>query len=244
MTIPRYRLRRTRGFATIRDLKDWLTWLAPKMDAMDKLDVRGAKKSTEQADGSFHYRLETASDVGPPGPPGSPVPGPTGPPGPTGGPGSPGTPSPAGPPGPTGPPGEEGPMGEDGPPGEPGDESKTAIVENELGIYGFAAVECGEALFRDHLIFTHAGSMMRVAMDGRWLATVSDVRIESVVTSDPTKVSVTLESSLILIEVSIPVTVTITLCGIRRGFEDAEWPRFTPDQMRANNAFYAAAHQP
>jgi hypothetical protein len=159
-------------------------------------------------------------------------------------PGVPGMFSPPGPDGIPGNPGPEGPRGSDGEPGEPGDESKTAIVENDLGIYGFAAVECGEALFRDHLIFTHQGSMMRVAMDERWLATVSDVRIESVVTSEPAKVSVTLESSLILIEVSEPVTVTVTLCGIRRGFESAAWPRFTADQMRANNAFYAAAHRP
>jgi hypothetical protein len=121
MQPPRYRLRRTKGIATVRDLKDWIAWLTPKMESFAKLDVRGTKKATEQADGTFHYKLEVAGNLGNPGPPGSPVPGPEGPPGPTGGAGVPGMFSPPGPPGPTGPPGPIGPPGDQGPPGEDGD---------------------------------------------------------------------------------------------------------------------------
>lgn len=244
MQAPRYRLRRTKGIATVRDLKDWISWLTPKMESFTKLDVRGAKAATQQADGTFHYRLEVAGFPGRPGNPGSPVPGPDGPPGPAGAPGFPGMFSPPGPTGaagPTGPPGGTGPQGD---PGDDGDPTKTAIVSNHLGIYGFAAVECGEALFRDHLTFTHEGVLTRIQLDKTWLATIEigTADVEAIVTSEPVKASAIIEGEFILIEASKPVDVTITVRGIRRGFAGASWPRFTIDEMRANERFYNSAH--
>lgn len=228
----------------MRDLKDWIAWLTPKMESFAKLDVRGTKKATEQADGTFHYKLEVAGNLGNPGPPGSPVPGPEGPPGPTGGAGVPGMFSPPGPPGPTGPPGPIGPPGDQGPPGEDGDPTKTAIVTNHLGIYGFAAVECGEAIFRDHLTFIHEGVLTRFPLDETWLQTVEagTVEIESIVTSEPVAASAIIEGSSIIVTALKPVGVTITVRGIRRGFAGASWPRFTIDEMRANERFYSKAH--
>ena len=228
----------------MRDLKDWIAWLTPKMESFAKLDVRGTKKATEQADGTFHYKLEVAGKLGLPGTPGSPTPGPPGPPGPVV-PGPPGNPGPAGARGPKGADGTEpGDPGESGPPGEDGDPTKTAIVNNHHGIYGFAAVECGEALFRDHLTFTHEGVLSRFPLDETWLQTVEDgtVEIESIVTSEPVAALVIIEGNSILIEASKPVDVTITVRGIRRGFAGASWPRFTIDEMRSNERFYSQAH--
>lgn len=243
MQVPRYRLRRTRGVATVRDLRDYVAWVGPKIETLFKLSIRGAKTSTERADGTTFYKLDATGDSGIPGIPGVPSPGPPGPPGPSPA-GPPGAPGPPGPAGPTGPPGPPGPDGSPGLPGPDGDPTKTAIVSNSLGIYGFAAVECGEAIFRDHLTFTHEGVLTRISLDPTWLQTVEagTVEIESVVTSEPAEVLATLEPLWIVIQASKPVRFTITVKGIRRGFTAAAWPRFTIDQMRANERFYVNAH--
>ena len=107
------------------------------------VQLTGAQKVTEQADGTWNADMHPRGPMGPAGPAGSPggpgpqgapgiapvgppgTPGGSGPPGPPGDPGDPGEPGPEGPPGPPGqdlggPPGDEGPVGMQGPEGEPG----------------------------------------------------------------------------------------------------------------------------
>lgn len=218
---PRYRLRKTKGVATVRDVADWLSWLGSKLQNSFKVEIEGAKRSSAQADGTTYFKLNL---IGPPGPPGAPV---TGPPGPAGEPGPPGPLGMSGPPGPDGPPGPlgpPGPPGEPGPPGDDGDPSKTAIIANHLGIYGFAAVEAGDALFRDHLPWSKvkgAKGQEVIALDPVWLETIEPgtVKVESVVLDQ-----------------------SVTVSGIRLGFLSSSWPRFSREQMIANHAFYSAAH--
>lgn len=182
---------------------------------------------------------------------------PTGPEGPKGPKGDTGplTPGPKGPTGPKGPKGindeeaigAQGPDGEPGDPGldgPPGDPTKTAIVANQQGVYAFAAVECGECLFRDHLSFFHEGVMTRIPLCSTWLQTVhaETVEIESIVTDLPVRASARIEGAHVVIEASKPASITITTRGIRQGFAGSSWPRYTREQMARNAAFYAAAH--
>lgn len=51
---PKYRIRRTRGIATVRDMADWLSWLGAKMQKAFKIEVEGAKRASYQPDGMTH----------------------------------------------------------------------------------------------------------------------------------------------------------------------------------------------
>lgn len=296
---PVYRLRKTSGIATLRDVRDWLAWLSPKLAQSFTLELIGVKRHTVNADGSQDLSLSIDGLPGPDGPPGDPgSPGPAGTPGGPGPAGAPGnsTPGPAGPPGPEGPPGFPGDFSEPGPPGDPGDPgppgspvpgppgppgdpgityfegptgptgppgipsygepgppgpqgpdgdpSKTAIVSNALGIYGFAAVECGEALFRDHLVHHHDGVLTRLSLDKTWLATIepATLRLESLVTDRAAAVRAVIEGESLVITAEKPCGIVATVAGVRRGFKDQAWPRFTDAQRLANDRFYAAAH--
>lgn len=296
---PTYRLRKTRGIATLRDVRDWLSWLGPKLAQSFTLEMVGAVRHTVNTDGSHDIALSLEGLPGPQGPagepgspggsglpggpgpegaPGSSLPGPAGPPGPPGPPGFPGMfsePGPPGdpgdkgpngipvpgPPGPPGPPGItyfEGPTGPTGPtgipsygePGDPGpdgpngDPSKTAIVSNTLGIYGFAAVECGEALFRDHLVHHHAGVVSRLPLDKTWLATIepATIQLESLLSDRPALVHAVIEGESLVITGDKPCAIVATVSAIRKGFTGQTWPRFTEAQRRANERFYNAAH--
>jgi len=295
---PVYRLRKVKGVATMRDLRDWMGWLGTRLENAFTVEAEGVTHSHTQADGVVVMRLSLDGKAGPPGPmggagpsgspgapgapgaPGSLLPGPPGPDGPTGPPGFPGmfsppgpTPTEPGPPGvpgvpfagPTGPPGppgtalyegNPGPPGPPGPstpgppgePGLPGDQSKTAIVSNNRGVYGFAAVEAGECLFRDH-ITANVGKSGRAIMplDAQWLATLEPgtARIESILTDRPLHVSAELRGRRIHLSTRsrFGVNLTITVTGIRRGFSDRAWPRFTAAEMARNAEFYAAAHR-
>jgi len=297
---PVYRLRKTKGVATMRDLRDWMGWLGTRLANAFTIEAQGVTHSHTQADGVVVLRLSLDGKAGkygpegPDGPGGGPGPaGATGPPGELlpGYPGPPGTPGPPGPPGmfsPPGPPGAKGlkgpvgpltpgakgpegptgplgptdyetpgPTGEDGYTGQTGapgaageigpggDPTKTAIVANQLGVYAFAAVECGECLFRDHLTFIHDGVMTRIKLDPTWLQTVhaETVEIESVVSDSPVKASARIEGAHVVVDATRPATITVTVRGIRHGFAGRSWPKFTEAEMVRNAAFYAAAHR-
>lgn len=51
---PKYRLRRTRGIATVRDVADWLSWLGSKLRNSFRVEIEGAKRSEYQTDGTTH----------------------------------------------------------------------------------------------------------------------------------------------------------------------------------------------
>ena len=208
---------------------------------------------------------------GPPGPPGPVTPGPDGPEGDPGAPGPPGptpgdpgppstVPGPPGPPGPLvpGPPGtntwegDVGPTGPngapgvslDGPPGPDGDPTKTAIVDNKQGVYGFAAIESGECIFRDHIQTRIAKGKTHIPIDAQFLAVIEQgtAKIESVTTSRPVTVTASMRGPYVIADARGAVDAVFTITGIRRGFADAAWPRFTAEQMARNAAFYAEAH--
>lgn len=143
--------------------------------------------------------------------------------------------------------GPDGFPGDPGPPGPDGDPTKTAIVTNRLGVYGFAAVEAGECLFRDHISakIGKAGKAT-VPLDAQWLATIEPgtARIESILANKPVRVSAELRGGYLHISTRsrLGVGLTITTTGTRRGFAGKTWPRYTAEQMARNAEFYAAAH--
>jgi hypothetical protein len=115
---PKYKFKRSGGFAFVSDLKDFAGFLATHLSG--GIGSSQWQSVLNRADGSEFVKM--ASIAGSPGPTGETGPtGPTGPPGPIGNPGgSPGGPGPDGPdgpPGPPGPPGAEGNPGQNGPPG-------------------------------------------------------------------------------------------------------------------------------
>ena len=146
----------------------------------------------------------------------------------------------AGPPGATGAPG----VSLDGPPGEDGDPTKTAIVDNKQGVYGFAAIESGECLFRDHIQARITKGKTHIPIDAQFLAVIEQgtAKIESVTTSRPVTVTASMRGPYIIAGARGTVDAVFTVTGIRRGFADAAWPRFTAEQMARNAAFYAEAH--
>ena len=174
------------------------------------------------------------------GNPGSPVPGPKGPKG------YPGVPDyeAIGEPGDPGVKGEPGPDGPDGGNGIDGDPTKTAIVSNNQGVYGFAAIESGECLFRDHIQARITRGKAHIPIDAQFLAVIEPgtAKIESVTTSRPVTVTASMRGPYIIADARGTVDAVFTVTGIRRGFVNAAWPRFTAEQMARNAAFYAEAH--
>ncbi len=209
--------------------------------------------------------------TGPDGPPGALTPGPDGPEGDPGAPGPPGptptdpgppstVPGPPGPAGPVvpGPPGvntwegDVGPTGAtgspgvslDGLPGPDGDPTKTAIVANHQGVYGFAAIESGECLFRDHIKARITKGTSHIPIDAQFLAVIEPgtAQIESVTTNKPARITAIMRGPYIVTEARAMLEAVFTVTGIRRGFVGASWPRYTAEQMARNAAFYAEAH--
>jgi len=84
-------------------------------------------------------------------------------------------------------------------------------------------------------------------LDAQWLATLEPgtARIESILTDRPLHVSAELRGRRIHLSTRsrFGVNLTITVTGIRRGFSDRAWPRFTAAEMARNAEFYAAAHR-
>lgn len=283
---PTYRLRKVQGLATVRDLRDWMAWLGPRLKSSFDIEAKGVKRAEVMADGSVQWKLQSrvgapgatgpAGFDGTPGGPGLPGapgpygmqgpqgevgdPGPAGPPqtepGPPGDAGPPGalTPGPVGNPGSDGPPGDPGPDGgpggsgpsPDGPPGEPGDPTKTAIVANNQGVYGFAAVEAGDCLFYDIRQTQLNRGLSTIPLSRTWTRTVEagTIAIDSLTVSATCHINAEIVGSSIFLITDAPclVTVTVTVSGIRKGFRGESWRRYTPQQMASNLAFYERAH--
>jgi len=282
---PTYRLRKRTGVATVRDLRDWLAWLGPRMKSAFDIEAKGVKRAEVTADGGIYWKLESTpgptgapggmgatgapgpdGDAGNPGPPGAPgpeglegPPGPAGPtptgPGPVGptGPIGPLTPGPPGPPGSAGPPGEPGPPGgegaeggsPDGPPGPPGDPTKTAIVSNNRGVYGFAAIESGACLFYDSIVIPCSKGTTVAFLDEEWLDTVEPdtVELDSLTTNEPMPMLVDLGTNIVIITAPKSCLAVATVSGIRKGFKGETFRRYSRAEMERNNAFYADAHR-
>jgi hypothetical protein len=174
------------------------------------------------------------------GDPGSPVPGPKGPKG------YPGVPDyeAIGDVGDPGIKGEMGPDGPDGGNGLDGDPTKTAIVANKKGVYGFAAIESGECLFRDHIKARIVKGTNHIPIDAQFLAVIEPgtAQIESVTTNKPARITAILRGPYIVTDARATLEAVFTVTGIRRGFAGASWPRYTAEQMARNAAFYAEAH--
>ena len=236
---PTYRLRKRTGVATVRDLRDWLAWLGPRMKSAFDIEAKGVKRAEVTADGGIYWKLES-------------TPGPTGAPGGVGAPG-PLTPGPPGAPGPAGPPGEPGPPGgigssggsPDGPPGPPGDATKTAIVSNNRGTYGFAAIESGACLFYDSIKISCSKGTTVALLDEEWLDTVEldTVELDSLTTNEPMPLLVDLGSNIVIITAPKPCLAVATVSGIRKGFKGETFRRYSQSEMQRNAAFYAAAHR-
>ena len=201
---------------------------------------------------------------GDPGPPGQPVPGPPGPLGPKGnqydGPGPMGDKGPDGSPvpgyrGPLGPPGDPGddaippgPIGEPGTPGGPGpdgDPTKTAIISTPFGNLGMAAAEMPMAIFREQIEISeprNSSCARRIAPEYLGAIESRTLRIVSIIADVP--VTAHVESGHLVVATGARALgdVTVVLSAIRRGCSVPRFPEFTPEQMRDNAAFYAAAH--
>jgi len=268
----------------VRDLRDWLAWLGPRMKSSFDIEAKGVKRAEVTADGGIYWKLEAGTGppgpaganggTGPPGsagPPGAPgpagAPSPAGPPGPNGpagpaqttpgppgppGPDGPLTPGPAGAPGPAGPPGEPGLPGgpgasggsPDGSPGPPGDPTKTAIVSNNRGVYGFAAIESVACLFYDSIQISCGKGTTIAFLDEEWLDTVEPdtVELASLTTSEPMPLLVDLESNTIIITAPKYCLAVATVSGIRKGFKGETFRRYSREEMERNAAFYESAH--
>jgi len=220
---------------------------------------------TDGADGEPGQSLEGAAGergdagaAGPPGPAGmdkAGIPGPRGPRGPAGSNG------PDGEDGPEGYPGRDGisikgPDGEQGDPGPPA--LKTAIMPAHGRYVGLIAQEAQDVLFED-ILRVHLParcSHFSVPLDPIFLATLEPgtLLISAALPTYPVHIDAHLENqksainnpqSAIQIRLPpqpIPLAITITLHGIRRGMAAIRQQTFTAADVAANNAFYRAAH--
>lgn len=332
---PVYRLPKSRGVATLRMMRDFASWLGPRLSAPFDIHFDGERSRSDHTTGLTALDQDLATgiagpegDPGNPGPPGADgPPGSAGSPGAAGNPGLPGTPAPPfGPKGPKGPKGSKGGVGEwgdpgpagergdrgdpgpignslpgvrgdpgppggiyyEGEPGEPGDPgdpgtpgpaglpgdpglqgtpatvpgspgapggsgpegapgddgdfTKTAILNTPLGIFGMAAIEMPEARFREQMkLVIKVPSLIR-GIDPRFLGSVEpdSLRIVSIISTSPVKVQI--KGTRLHCKASCPAVATVVLSGIRRGFADQRFPRFTAHQMQQNADFYRRAH--
>lgn len=186
--------------------------------------------------------------AGPPGPPGSDglqIPGPAGLPG------DPGPLGPPGPPGPTGP-GTGGYDGPPGPPGPDGDPTKTALVVTEHhGIIAMHAIEGAECWFKDSVTIPVRGGFGSAFLDPTFLECCEpgSIRAQHASISGlslPIGVSVSGSGLRTFVSVrlsaAVNTLVTVTVCGLRRGFAHKRLALCTREQYENNRAFYARAH--
>lgn len=190
-------------------------------------------------------------DPGPPGPPGPPgsdglqIPGPAGLPGP---------PGPVGPPGPPGPegPGTGGYAGPPGPPGPDGDTTKTALVVTDYhGVIAMHAIEGAACWFKDTVSIPVRGGFGSAFLDPTFRECCEPGTLRAQHAAAPgysgsigASVSDTALRTFVTVRCAhaVDTLVTITLCGIRRGFASKRLALCTREQYEHNRAFYAAAH--
>lgn len=201
---------------------------------------------------------ENATVPGPPGPPGPDRPGPPGalgpPGGPIGPPGTPGTPGTDGPPGADavdpGPPGEPGPDGAPslpGPPGEPGGPGdKLAIVPAGGRYVGLAVVEAAEPWFLDLIPWRISRAReVKIHVDHHFMQTIEPGSLVVLsVHGDQPGVMAKINGEIL--EISLPAKVAkatggCLVAGVRKGKAGQRLPRFTPEQMRRNAAWWSRA---
>lgn len=199
--------------------------------------------------------------LGPAGPAGPVGPSRVGIPGPTGPAGIPGTDGPPGALGPIGPDGMDGiaypgPPGPTGPPGAPA--LKTAIMPAHGRYVGLIAQEAQDVLFEDILRVRLPARCSRfsVPLDSTFLATLEpgSLFISAALPSYPVHIEAHIENqkstisnqqSSILLHLSpqpIPLAITLTVHGIRRGMAAIRQQAFTEADVIANNAFYRRAY--
>ena len=185
---------------------------------------------------------------GPPGPDGSnglQIPGPIGLPGPEGPPGPPG---PAGPTGPgTG--GYYGPRGDTGPPGDP---TKTAlVVTDQFGVIAMHALEGAECWFKDTFTLPVRNGIGSAFLDPTFLECCEPGTLRAqhaTAPGYPGSIGASISGDGLRTFVSVRLShavdtlVTVTICGLRRGFASKRLAPCTPEQYEHNRAFYARAH--
>jgi hypothetical protein len=106
-----------------------------------------------------------------------------------------------------------------------------------------AAVEMPEARFREQIKVVLKNRPVIHTIDARFLGSIEpcSLRIVSIISTSPVKVE--LKGSRVHVSAQCHAVATIIVSGIRRGFLNQRFPRFTADQMHANANFYRRAHR-
>ncbi len=179
-------------------------------------------------------------------------PGPDGPPGPPGD-GEPGEP---GAPGMDGNPGGDGEPGDPGPPGPPG--PKLAIVPYlnvDTGNQEYVSLNCVEApdvRFEDtfEVEFLSGQNEKAVVLDHVFVSVCvpRSIVVKSIVPSRLCQFAGSVVADHLMLEVSrtagpAPLTLTVTVSGIRSGYQGQRFVRRTLEEMTNNTAFWNAATQ-
>ena len=129
--------------------------------------------------------------------------------------------------------------------------SKFAIVPVGEDYLGLFCTEMPESRFEDIVEVTIPAYAYdaQISLDPSYLATCEEesVKIVSVVTSRPVLVGAEINWSDCAIMVTLGTSlaeelrVTMKVSGIRKGFRDNRFPRFSQEEMKANNAFWSSS---
>jgi hypothetical protein len=142
--------------------------------------------------------------------------------------------------------------GPDGPPGDPGPPAeKTAILKLSDGRnVGLMAQECRDVLFEDIITLTVSPHTTQtcVPICELFLRTLQPgtIRLVSILPSHPIHgLHAQLSDHHLHLHLPaqrVPVLLTLTVHGIRRGHQHARLRQWTPAQAAQNNAFYRSFH--
>jgi hypothetical protein len=111
-----------------------------------------------------------------------------------------------------------------------------------FGILGLAAVEMPEPRFREQIRVVLKNRTVIHVIDPRYLGSIdlTSLHIVSIISTSPVKID--LKGNRMHCKARCPAVATIIISGIRRGFLDQRFPRFTANQMQHNADFYRRAH--
>ena len=124
--------------------------------------------------------------------------------------------------------------------------SKNAVVRTSKGWRGLSCIESPEVFFVDVLSVTHEDYKSRHAIDSMFREVVEQdtIQVVSAVPSRPIPIGVVYRNGFVFIEteVDVPMTINVTISGVRLGFKDRRFEEFTEEEANRNNRFWAKAY--
>jgi hypothetical protein len=101
-----------------------------------------------------------------------------------------------------------------------------------------ACVESPDVLFFDIMTIDHNGGNLTYKIDQKFLDSCTGIYIQSYVASEPVNVGISVVDDTVSLNTIEPVRVTVTLGGVRNGFEGRRFAERTVVDFEKNNYFW------